>query len=300
MNFQRLMNSQRAGAWAFRLARLLPPAAGFRLADYLAARLAASRATPSIQALRANQWVISGENLTRAELDQAVLESMRYVTRSFYRLFHYMYDQPALQKIVVLGEDIQELIATSAHRERGVMVVGLHLSGFDLVIRAVAAQDIHATALSLPDPNAAVEWQHAFRNQGHFRILPASMANLRLAVRLLQEGGVVVTGIDRPVDDLKLRPKFFGRLSCLPTHHVHLALQANVPVLVMVPVWGEDGRCRVVCSDILELRPNSDRQRAVLENAEMILEVGANFIRQAPRQWAVYQPVWPEVLPEIP
>jgi lauroyl/myristoyl acyltransferase len=300
MNFQRLMNSQRAGVWAFRLARMLPPRAGFLVADFIADRLAASRTTPMIQAVRLNQWVVNGESLSSSELDQALRESMRSVTRSFFRLFHYMNDLPAINKLVVLDPRVEELIARSALKERGVMVVGLHLSGFDLVIRSAASRGIHATALSLPDPDAAVEWQHTFRSQGEFNIISANMANLRKVARRLQEGEVVVTGIDRPVPDIKLRPKFFGRPACLPTHHIHLALQCSAPILVMAPVWGEDGRCYVRCSEYLELQPNSDRQRAVLDNAEMVLDVAASFIRQAPRQWVIYQPVWPEVSAIIP
>jgi predicted LPLAT superfamily acyltransferase len=35
-------------------------------------------------------------------------------------------------------------------------------------------------------------------------------------------------------------------------------------------------------------------------NTEMVLKVAEGYIRQAPYQWAMFYPVWPEALNEMP
>ena len=50
----------------------LPRETGYRIADYLAARIAAQTNSPTTRAIRANQWIANGENLTSEQLDQVV------------------------------------------------------------------------------------------------------------------------------------------------------------------------------------------------------------------------------------
>jgi lauroyl/myristoyl acyltransferase len=40
--------------------------------------------------------------------------------------------------------------------------------------------------------------------------------------------------------------------------------------------------------------------RETVDNAESILDIMAKDIRRAPDHWAMYYPVWPEVLDQIP
>jgi hypothetical protein len=37
-----------------------------------------------------------------------------------------------------------------------------------------------------------------------------------------------------------------------------------------------------------------------VNNAEKVLMVAEGFIRRAPQQWAIFQPVWPDLLPQVP
>lgn len=300
MNLQTILNSRQAGRLALFLSRLIPPAAGYRLARWVAARIAASPQTPMVQAMRANQWVVSGGALSADQLDVAVLESLNHVTRSFFQLFHYLDDPEALDKLVVFGPQALELIQRPLQADRGAVVCGLHMSSFDLVIRTAALKGAHILGLSLPEADEAVEWQHKMRRQAGVEILPASIANLRQLVHRLEAGEMLITGIDHPRPGLNYHPVFFGRPAQLPTHHIYLAQKARVPIYLLASILEDDGRYHVHSSDVIEMTSCPDRDQEMACNAERVLQAAEALIRRAPRQWTIFQPVWPDILEQVP
>lgn len=109
-----------------------------------------------------------------------------------------------------------------------------------------------------------------------------------------------MTGLDRPVPVVKHRPRFFGRPASLPVHHVYLALKTHAPIYVVATTMGADGTYRLLVSDPISMCPYPDRKMEMIMNAETVLRVAEGFIRQAPRQWAMTFPVWPEALEQVP
>lgn len=300
MNLQTILNSRQAGRLALFLSRQIPPAAGYRLARSIAARIAASPQTPMVQAIRANQWVVSGCTLSSSQLDAVVLESLNHVTRAFFQLFRYLEDPARLDDLVVFGPQALELIQRPPQAHQGVVVCGLHMSSFDLVIRTAAHKGAHILGLSLPEANEAVEWQHKLRRQVGVEILPASIANLRQLVHRLEAGEMVITGIDHPRPGLNHHPVFFGRPAQLPTHHIYLAQKARVPIVLLAPILEDDGRYHVYSSDVIEMTSFPDREQEMACNAGKVLQAAEFLIRQAPRQWTIFQPVWPDILEQVP
>jgi len=297
MNLQGLLNSHRAGAVALRISQGIPPGLGYPLARIIADRIATRRQTPLVAAIRANQRVIREKNISASQLDQACKDSIRHIAHSYYTLFHYLDESDSLQKLVLFDSRIEEVIMRSRSGKQGLIVAGLHMGSFDLVAQAAAYHGLHAFALSLPQPGESVEWQHHFRRRSGLDILSASIGNLRQAIERLKGGETMLTGVDRPVNEPKYRPMFFGQPASLPIHYITLALKAHVPIIVMASILCPDGRYRILSSDYIELKHLPDRRAESLENAEMILEIATGFIRQAPHQWAVYQPVWPDFAP---
>jgi KDO2-lipid IV(A) lauroyltransferase len=300
MNWQTLLNSRGAGRLALFLSRRIPPALGYRLAGIIAARVAASRQTPLVQAIRANQWVVSGGTLSAAQLDQAVEEGLGYVAKAFFELFRYLYDAAKLEELVVFDPQAEQLIHRSSQAERGVLVCGLHTSSFDLAMRSAALRGARILGLSLPEATEAIEWQHEIRRQAGVEILAATIANIRYLIHRLEAGEMVITGVDRPVAALKHRPLFFGRPAHLPTHHIYMAQKARVPIVLLASILQADGRYHVCSSEPIEMEGNADRDMEMMHNAERVLQAAEALIRLAPRQWTVFQPVWPEALREMP
>jgi lauroyl/myristoyl acyltransferase len=278
---------------------MMPPVLGQRLAFFLADRISLNRQLPLLIALRINRWVISGGKLSGKKLDEAARQNLRHIAHSYYTLFHNLGNADALQSLVSFTPQIEELITRSQQGKEGVIVTGLHMSNFDLVFQAAALRGLHAVGLSLPEASEAIEWQHSFRRMAGLEILPASVGNFRQLIKRLRAGNVVVTGIDRPVNGTKTHPRFFDLPAHVPVHHVHLALNAEVPIVIMGAVLASDGVYHIQSSDYIEMRHFRNRQTEILWNAENVLDIAADFIRQAPHQWAVMQPVWPEKLSEV-
>jgi lauroyl/myristoyl acyltransferase len=300
LDLQRLNDSRFVLSLVSALGRGLPLHLGHAFADLVAARIATRQDSSMIQAVRANQWVVRGETLKKEVLDQAVLETLRNSARSIFDLYHYMQNPKATGHLIVLDPASQALIRRPEFEKRGLMLVGLHLSNFDLAIQWFIRQGMKPLVLTIPNPQGGRRREYEVRKKMGLNLVPASFAALRQALKHLQQGGVVMTGIDRPIPAPRVRPLFFGRPAALPIHHVSLAVKAKVPVMIIVTNLQPDGKYHMLTSDLIEMDPHRDRATEEIQNAEKVLGIAERFIRQAPQQWSIALPVWPEALDLVP
>lgn len=295
--FQEIINGRLGIAFALSLARTLPPALGYRIALFLADRIAARRNLDMVQAVRANQWVIHNQEPDGDELDLLVKKSFRHTARCLYDLYHNLHDFEAMKRLIDFGPHFEDLVERVNGRQQGMVVVGPHLSGFDFVAQASAMSGMRAMVITFARPSEGYKWQNDIREYAGLEIAPASMTVMKEAVKRLKEGGTVVTGVDRPVPDPRYKPKFFGVPSSLPVHHITLALRAKVPVLVAAVIMRPEHIYEIVVSDPIEMERYGDRDQDILLNAERVLEVTGELICRVPNQWTMTYPVWPEVTP---
>lgn len=300
VDLQTIINSRLGVGFTLAVGRVTPPGIGYRLADLLARTLASLRRATIVRVVRANQWVVSQGQLSAEELDQAVRETFCHTGHCLYDLYHNLGNLPAMQRLVEFGPRVEEFLARCRDEKRGLVIGGPHLSNFDFAGQAVAMWGLRFQALSYPQPGSGYRLQNDLRRKAGIDITPASMIAVRQAARRLQEGGFVLTGLDRPDPTSKYHVRFFGRPAALPVLHVYLALKARVPVVVVAAIMQPNGIYRLHVSDPIEMRPYPDRHAEIVNNAERVMEVTADFIRQAPRQWAMFYPVWPEALDEVP
>jgi phosphatidylinositol dimannoside acyltransferase len=296
INLQQVINSRSGVRLASLLGRGLPPRLGYALADMAARQIARRSDSELVRAVQANQWVVRGENLSAQALDLAVREVFHHAARVTYDLYHYIHFPHATREMIVMDEPTHKLFNRPKFDQRGLVVVGLHLSAFDLVLQSLCTQGMKPLVLTIPDPQGGRRLEYEMRKKTGMHLLPASVGSVRHAIRHLQKGGYVVTGIDRPIPRPEGYPRFFGRPASLPMHHIFLAIQARVPVLLMVTRWQSDGKYHIHTSELVEMDPHADRKIGVLQNAEKVLYIAEQFIRQAPEQWTMTIPVWPEVL----
>lgn len=278
----------------------MPPRIGYKFSAFAADQIASHGNWHIVRGVRANQWVVCGENLGGEALHQAVRATFRNSALAIFNLYHYVNNPKASQCLIKPDAVTQELIQRPEYAERGLMLLGLHMSNFDLVLQAMCRRGLKAMALTIPDPQGGRRLEYEMRKRIGMNLVPASASTMRQAVRYLQAGGLVLTGIDRPVPQSNCRPKFFGRPSSLPAHHIHLALKSHVPVMVICAIMQPDEKYHVFASDLIEMQPHSDRETEILQNAEKVLNIAEGFIRQAPQQWVMSLPVWPEIVNQIP
>ena len=61
-----------------------------------------------------------------------------------------------------------------------------------------------------------------------------------------------------------------------------------------------DGRYHIRTSEPFEMEAHPNRETQTLQNTERVLKIAEGFIRNAPQQWSMSLPVWPELLDKIP
>ena len=299
IDIQQIVNSSFGINLITMLGRGLPPWLGHRIAGLVAEQVASQRDSKMVRAVRANQWVARGESLDDEALDQAVRETLQHSAYSLYDLYHYIRKTEATRHLIVLDSTTQQLSRRPEFDERGLMVVGLHLSNFDLVLQWLCQQGMKPFVLTIPNPQGGRRMEFEIRRRTGMNLVPISVSALRQALRHLQQGGAVLTGIDRPISEPKACPRFFGRPSALPLHHIFLATKAKVPVMIMVIQFQADGKYHVLTSDLIEMDSYPDRELEMQQNAEKVLNIAESFIRQAPEQWSVSLPVWPEIMDQV-
>jgi lauroyl/myristoyl acyltransferase len=285
---------------AYGLAQALPPRLGHWTATRLGGAIGRLKNTSQAQAVRANQWVVSGGKLSGAELDSATRAVFRSTGRCQYDYYHHLHRPEKILKLVEFNPAFEECIQRSQEGRESQLLVIPHFSNFDLVGRAAALKGMRYLALSYPQPQSGYQRQNEIRNFMGLEVTPISNESLRQAAQRLRGGGTVLTGADRPLKEGKYRPQFFGRAANLPTSYVRLALKEKAAVIVVSGISLPDGRYQAWASEPVRMEAKDDLAAETLRNTEAVLEVIEDLIRQAPQQWSMFYPVWPEATFEIP
>lgn len=284
---------------ALLIARLMPLGAGRRLAQWVGERMAASQRSEMVQAVRINQWVVSGGSLDAAALQRITRAVFRVRGRCLFDHYHHLNDRQATLALVDFDPAFEECIERSRHGRQGQLLAVPHFSNYDLAGRAAGLRRLRMQVLSYPNPNAGYSLDNRLRSQEGLEITPITMSSLRMAIERLREGGTVLTGVDRPVGEITYRPTFFGRPAALPLGYIRLALSAGVPIVVISGLPQADGRYCIWASHPIQMVKYTDREKEALRNAEAVLEVIEHLIRQGPENWSMFYPLWPEARQEM-
>jgi phosphatidylinositol dimannoside acyltransferase len=253
-----------------------------------------------IRAIRANQWIANGGDLQAEALDEIVHVTLRYAARSLFDLYHYSHDFEATRRLIVLHSSFDAIARRSEFEDRGLIIAGLHLSSFDLVLQWLAQGGLKPLVITMANPQGGRYVEYEVRKRAGMNLLPASVSALRQALKHLQRGGMVLTGIDRPIDNPEACPRFFGRPAALPVHHIFLATKARVPLVITAIYLQPDGKYHVFVSDPIEMDLCADATAGMIRNVEKVLVVAQEFIRRSPPQWSVPLPVWPQIMDLVP
>jgi lauroyl/myristoyl acyltransferase len=280
------------------LAKITPPAVGYRLGAVLASWISSRKRSEGVMAVRANQWILSGKKKSAQELNELTARIFRFSSRAIYDFYHTLSQPNKTLNIVDLDEKIDYYF-----KEKDVhsaVFVAPHLSNFEIVGRALGLRGYPFQILSYPNPGSGYQWQNKIRAESGLDITPISIHSLQQARIRLEGGGSVLTGLDRPVDDNKYRPLFFGYPSSAPVFYTRIALQAKVPVVIVTALPRENGGYRLEISDPISMKSYPDLHTEYIRNTEAVLRVAEGYIRAYPDQWLMFYPVWPESLSEVP
>lgn len=302
-NMQALVaNSELGVRLAMALGRYIPPGLGYPMARVLADYIARRQNWGVVRGARLNQWMVSGQQFSKEELDKAVQLTLRNQARSLYDLYRFLAWPEKMKDRMVVPQVLKEFIeySKSPVPGQGKLVVGIHASNFDYALYTLVRYGARLLLLTLPTLGGGYQRQFELRRKAGLEVVSSSVSSFRLAVDRLKAGGGVLTGIDRPLDNPKHWPVFFGHPAPLPVHYVHIALRADVPVVLLAVKMDPDGIYHIQMSEPIEMKHNPNRNLEIVQNAEVVLSVAEHFISQKPQQWAMFFPVWPDLIETVP
>ena len=300
MALKGIFNSKFSIQGSLLLGKYLPKNVGYQIISRIASFIAHRTDLDITRAIRANQFVVRGKCNSRQELINISKEVLEHAGRCFYDLY-YTYSKPeVLSNLVPHSESMESFIELCADG-RGYVVVAPHLSNFDLVVCGLVRYGLQAKVLSFPNPGKGYQFQNELRESFGLDVTPLGASNLEgEIIEYLKKGGVVATGVDRPIPGRKRRHfvNFFGQPSPLSAGYISTALAADVPVIVVKSYMLPDGTYGFQYADPLPMERIGNKIENIKHNTERILKQVEVYIKEVPGQWLMYYPVWPDVLNE--
>lgn len=296
IRLKNLTNSRFSVNFTLWLGRSFPLEVSYQAANFFAKVFAKRKTAAMVKAVRANQWVIRGEQSSPEELDQAVLGVFQHAGRCFADLYHSMNSPEKIMSSVTLSDACRDLITQSQENDTGAFLAAAHVSNFDLALLALAHYGLQGQVLTYGQPTGGYEIQNDLRARTGLDITPVGEETQRKAIERMSNGGIVATAVDRPIRNKAHTLRFFGHASPLPAGHIRMAIAANVPVIPIAAHMTSDGNYRVEIGDPIEMVPDDNPDEAIRINAEEVLLALENFIRTNPEQWLMYYPAWPMMM----
>jgi lauroyl/myristoyl acyltransferase len=295
LNFQQFVTTEFGTKLWVALGRL-PLPAGRALARVATGVLWRRRQSSLYRILYDNQAVVLGPNASAQEVHRAVGAVLRHAGMTAIDLmFIASRGDEAIRAAVEFGPGVWENYSAASATGRGVLLCGCHLSNFNLGFLGFALLGIPIRILSMAGPTGGFQVMENFRSRGLIEQTPIDGPSLRAAIRYLEGGGVVGTGVDWPLAGLpEERLPFFGRPANLPTGHIRLAMSSGAVLLPVCFRWSPERGYYAQTAPHLELELTGDRAADVRHNAQRLLSVIENWIAESPDQWLMYHRVWPQ------
>src|SRR5512137_820586 len=114
-----LINSSAGLNLASWIGKYTPQSMGHRIAQFAADRISAQKSWKLVQAVRLNQWVVRGEKITAADLDEAVRQNFRYTSRAIFDLYHNINNPAVFRQIIDVHPTAEQIVQRPEFGERG-------------------------------------------------------------------------------------------------------------------------------------------------------------------------------------
>lgn len=272
----------------------MPRRVGYGLA-WIVAGIIARRKPEIYWTVRANLRQIVGPEVGDSALHEMARQVFFHAGQTYHDFFHVIGQPPdALVEAVRTSESLIEQMKSEMARGQGVLLLATHMSNFDLAGLAIGAHGLPIQALSLADPRAGFRLLNRLRAAGGFAVTPITPESLRAAIRRLKNGGLVATGVDRPIPQDRELIEFFGRPAYLPVGPVRMALMTGATVLMGSCHYDSDEGYILEFRGPIEMVRTGDRRQDILSNTRRLAVILEEYVRARPEQWMMFHPFWPE------
>ncbi len=300
MALQGILNSKFSVQVSILIGRIFSPETGYRVSRSIASLISRFENADITKAIRANQFVATGETKSHQELVEITKNVLEHAGRCYYDLNHFFNKPEKLESMVPFTEPMREFIDI-CQQDQGYMVIAPHISNFDLVVCELVQHGFRGKVLSYPNPGSGYQLQNEIRASFGMDVAPLGDSRFEAEiVSFLKNGGVTATGVDRPVPGRKKKHYvgFFGKPSPLPVGYITTALAADVPVIAVTAYMLPTGQYGFMHSGPIILKKYKNKLDEIILNTEMVLEKIEGFIQKVPEQWLMFYPVWPDLQDE--
>lgn len=283
---------------AILLGRVLSRPTGLKISSFIGKLLGRNKKNSMVKAVRANQFVIHDKSLSKEDLDKLPKIVFRSAANCVFDYFYFLSRPEKLQGVIEFSSEAERAFDRIKNKQATVFVCP-HLSNFDLVGYVLSLNDYEVQVLSYPNPASSYKMQNQLRESLGQIVTPMTLSAFRTARKRLENGGSVLTGLDRPLPENqpgKYQPTFFGHKANLPVTYVRMAKEANAPVIVVAATSQPGGRYQLEASDLIWMEADSDLETEIIYNANRVLKEAEEIIKKYSNQWTMFYPIWPDFL----
>ena len=292
MNPVSLVTSQAGLSMVMLLCRVLPRQATSSMVARIARRVAYKMDIPFISALWSNMAVVYGLPERDPRVGDAVAHLLRNAMLSYTDLFRLvMAGQEAACSACQFDANMIQNIERCLLAGRGVVLVGAHTCGFDLLMLGLGRLFPGIQILSGSDPKGSSCVMNDMRARHGLEVTPISTSSLRAALRRLCTGGIVAIAADTPIES-GLELEFFGRPARLPAGYARLALISDAEIMVGISHRDGEGCYRAEARRVPQPALTGRKREDVVSWAQEVLYKVEALIRTRPTQWLIPAPVW--------
>lgn len=292
MNIDSVIHSRLGPAAAGALARAVPPRLARQLARILARGYAQHSRGRVCDSIRHNQATVRGLPPNHPAVDAGVAEVLVNTTLGIVDLYGAVARgrQSVIEACHIDDEAIRRA-EECLQAGRGLVLVGPHMVGFELLMLRLGLMGYDIQTLSDPRPSGSHRSENALRHQYGLLTTPISRPSVAEAEARLQNNGVVLTGIDIPTTRGEGLP-FFGSTAPMPTLHAELAIRNGAPVLLVVGHREGDNRYRGAAGEVFFTEGGNASPERVKDLTLAVLKAAEEQITCRPGHWKMLRPVW--------
>ena len=294
MRIQDLISSKPMTQLGLFIGQHMPRSVGYGLARIMS-NLIARRKTEVYWTVRTNLRQILGPEADDATLHEMARHVFFHAGQTYYDFFRAIGQPPdVLAQAVDIPEAALAQFRSEMAQGRGVLLLATHMSNFDLAGLSFGTRDLPLQILSLANPEGGFHVLNYLRSRGGHLITPITPQSLRAAIRRLKSGGIVLTGMDRPIPQDRELIEFFGRPAYLPVGPVRLALMTDATVFLGSCFHNSDEGYFIKVVGPVDMVRTGDRQQDILANTRQLARLLEKHVQAHPEQWMMFHPVWPE------
>lgn len=294
MHLQDFFSSRPITQLGIYVAQYMPKRIGYGLAQ-IAATIIARRRPQVYWTVRANLRQIVGPEAEEKALHNMARRLFTHAGQTYYDFFHVIGRPPEVHaKMTHIPETMVNNIRSEMSKGRGVLLLGMHMSNFDLVLLAFGAYGFPGQVLTVSDPVPGFHVLNRLRARAGFEVTPITPESLRTAVRRLKGGGLVITAGDRPISEDRELISFFGRPAYLPLGPARLAMMSEATVLMGGCQYDPKQGYVLEVTGPIELVRTGNWRKDMLSNTSRLAAILEGYVRAHPEQWMMFYPLWPE------